>query len=168
MNMFRRTVIVAALIAGLVPAAFAQLSSTDKTFVMKAAKANNYEIEAAKLAEKNSNNDAYKSYAEMIISDHTKAGDQLKSAVAQADPSMQLPTGVSAKGQEHLDALARAGNNFDITYRDQMIATHVAALKLFQNYVGQSGVNAQVKQVAQGLLPVFHKHLTDATKLPKQ
>jgi putative membrane protein len=166
--MYRRAFLVAALIAGLVPAAFAQLSSTDKTFVMKAAKANNYEIEAAKLAEKNSNNDAYKTYADMIISDHTQAGDQLKSAVAQADPSVSLPTGVSAKGQEHLDALARAGNNFDTTYRDQMIATHVAALKLFQNYVAQPSNNAQIKEVAQGLLPVFHKHLADAKKLPKQ
>jgi len=50
--MFRRTFLVSALIAGLVPAAIAQLSSTDKTFVMKAAKSNNYEIQAAKLAEK--------------------------------------------------------------------------------------------------------------------
>ena len=81
---------------------------------------------------------------------------------------MQLPTGASAKGQQHLDALERAGKNFDSTYRDQMIATHVAALKLFQNYVGKPGDNAEVKEVAQGLLPAFHKHLAEARKLPKQ
>lgn len=166
--MLRGTFLVAALIAGLVPAAIAQLSSTDKTFVMKAAKSNNYEIQAAKLAEQDSSNGEYKAYADMIISDHTKAGDQLKSAVAQVDPSMTLPTGVSAKGQQHLNTLKNAGKNFDIKYRDQMISTHVAAIKLFQNYVGQPGDNAQVKEVAQGLLPVLHKHLAEAKKLPKQ
>ncbi|MES2222066.1 MAG: DUF4142 domain-containing protein [Acidobacteriota bacterium] len=166
--MLKRTFLVAALIAGLVPAAMAQLSSTDKTFVMKGAKANNYEIQAAQRAQKNSSNDAYKTYADMIISDHNKAGDELKSAVAQADPSLQLPTEVSAKGQQHLNALQPPKNNFDVTYRDQMIATHVAAIKLFQNYVGQPGINAQIKEVAQGLLPVLHKHLAEAKKLPKQ
>lgn len=166
--MFRRTFLVATLIAGLIPAAIAQLSSADKTFVMKAAKSNNYEIQAAKMAEKSSTNDAYKSFADMIVSDHTQAGDQLKSAVSQVDPSMQLPTGVSAKGQEHLDTLKSAGNNFDTKYRDQMIATHMAALKLFQNYVAKQGVNVQIKQAAQGLIPTLQKHLAQAKKLPKQ
>lgn len=166
--MVRRTFLVAALIAGLVPVAFGQLSSTDKTFVMTAAKANNYEIKAAQMAQQMSKNDAYQQYAQMIINDHTQAGQELTQAVAAADPSVQLPTGVSATGQKHLAELQRAGNNFDIVYRDQMIATHEAALKLFQNYVAQPNDNAQVKEVAQKLLPVFHKHLSDAQKLPKQ
>jgi putative membrane protein len=168
MNMFRKTFLVAALIAGLVPAAVAQLSNADKTFVMKAAKSNNYEIQAAKLAQQNSTNDAYKSYADMIISDHTKAGDELKSAVSQANPSVTMPTDVSAKQQQHLDALKSAGDKFDSTYRHQMIATHMAALKLAQNYVAEPDANGQIKQVAQGLIPVFQRHLADAKKLPKQ
>lgn len=163
-----RTFLVAALVAGLVPAAFAQLSSTDKTFVMKAAKANNYEIQAAKLAEQQSNNDAYKHYAEMIVTDHTKAGEELSSAVAQADPSMQLPTDVTATDQQHLDTLQNAGSSFDTTYRSQMISTHVAALKLFENYIGQANDNGQVKAVAKGMVPTLRKHLRDAKKLPKQ
>ena len=166
--MLRRTFWVAVLIAGLVPAAIAQLSNADKTFILNAAKSNNYEIQAAKLVEKKSNKDAYKSYADMIISDHTKAGDQLKSAVAQVDPSLTVPTGVSAKQQQHLDALKSAGNNFDITYRHQMIATHNGAIKLFQKYVANPGDNGEIKQVAQGLLPVLHKHLAKARNLPNQ
>ena len=166
--MFQKTFLVAALIAGLVPAAIAQLSNADKTFVMKAAQAGNYEIQAAKLAQQNSNNDAYKSYADMIISDHTKAGDELKSAVAQADPSMTMPTGVSAKQQQHLDALKNAGDKFDSTYRHQMMSTHMVALKLAQNYVAMPDANGQIKQVAQGFIPVSQKHLAEAKKLPKQ
>lgn len=166
--MLRRTFLIAALIAGLVPAAIAQLSNTDKTFVKKVAKSNVYEIQAAKLAEKDSHKDADKSYADMIIRDHTKAGDELRSAVAQADPHFQLPSIVSAKDQKHLNALKNAGSKFDSTYRDQMISTHQAALKLVQNYVSQSGDNGEIKQVAERLIPVFQKHLAGAKKLPKQ
>jgi predicted outer membrane protein len=49
-----------------------------------------------------------------------------------------------------------------------MISTHVAAIKLFQNYVAQADYNPQVKQFAQSAIPVFRKHLRDAKKLPSQ
>ena len=82
--------------------AFAQLSNTDKSFLNKAARGNNYEIQAAKLAQTMSTNDAYKTYAQMIIDDHTQAAQSTDAAVSQADPSFQLPTGVSpAQQTEH-------------------------------------------------------------------
>ena len=49
-----------------------------------------------------------------------------------------------------------------------MVSTHIAAIKMIQNYVGQPNDNAQVKQFAESLLPGFHKHLRDAKKLPKE
>ena len=166
--MFKAIVVMAALATGLAPMASAQLNTRDKAFVTKLAKANTYEIQAAQKAESMASNARYKPYAQMIINDHTKAGNELKSIVAKADPSMQLPTDVSQTQQGHLDALQNAGNNFDTTYRDQMIATHVAALKLVENYVAQSGDNPQVKHFARSLEPVLHKHLRKAKKLPKQ
>ncbi len=166
--MLKSIFLLVAFFAGLVPIALGQLSSTDKAFVMKAAKANTYELKAAQMAQNMSTNDAYKTYAQMITTDHTKAGQELASAVAAGDPSMQLPTGVSANSQSHLDLLKNAGKAFDAKYRDQMISTHEAALKLLHNYVGQPNDNPQVKRVAEELIPVFKKHLEDARKLPKQ
>ncbi len=166
--MFKGIVLMAALATGLAPMASAQLSSTDKTFVMKLAKSNNYEIKAAQMAQDMSQNSAYKNYAQMIVTDHTKAGQDLTAAVQSADPSMQLPTGVSATDQSHLDTLKNAGSAFDVKYRDQMIATHTAAIKLVQNYAAQPNDNMQIKDFAKTLPPVFRKHLMDAKKLPKQ
>ena len=111
--MLRRTFVVATLIAGLIPAAFAQLSSTDKSFLNKTARANNYEIQAAKLAQSMSTNDAYKTYAQMMIDDHAQAAQQLGAAVSQADPSFQLPTDVSPADQTKLDTLKNSKNYFD-------------------------------------------------------
>lgn len=166
--MFKGIVFVSALALGLAPMASAQLNSTDKTFVTTLAQANTYEIKAAQKAEGMASNSAYKPYAQMIIEDHTQAGKQLDSTVSTADPSMQLPTGVSETQQAHLDALQNAGSSFDTTYRSQMISTHIAAIKLVQNYVAQPDDNAQVKHFAEGLLPALHKHLRNAKKLPKQ
>lgn len=166
--MLKAIVLFAALLTGLTPMATAQLSSTDKAFVMKAAKANNYELQAAQMAQDMSTNSAYKNYAQMITTDHTKAGQDLTAAVAAADPSMQLPTDVSATDQSHLDTLKNAGGSFDVKYRAQMISTHIAALKLVENYVAQPNDNPQIKHFAENLLPVFHKHLRYAKKLPKQ
>lgn len=166
--MRKKIFLVAALVGALVPMAFAQLSSTDKAFVMKLAKSNNFEIKAAKMAQDMSTNSAYKNYAQMIETDHTKAGQDLTAAVSSADPSLQLPTDVSATDQSHLDTLKNAGGQFDVKYRAEMISTHTAALKLVQNYLGQPNDNSQVKQFAQGLPAVFRKHLRYARKLPKQ
>ena len=166
--MFKAIVVTAALAIGLAPMASAQLNSRDKTFVTELAKSNTYEIQAAQKAESMASNQAYKPYAQMIITDHTEAGNKLKRIVAKVDPSMEVPTGVSQKQQSHLDALQNAGNHFDTTYRSQMISTHMAALKLVENYSAQSGDNAQLKHFAKSLEPVFHKHLRKAKKLPKQ
>ena len=166
--MFKGIVLMAALVTGLAPMASAQLSSTDKAFVMKLAKSNNYEIKAAQMAQDMSQNSAYKNYAQMIVTDHTKAGQDLTAAVQSADPSMQLPTGVAATDQAHLDTLKNAGSAFDMKYRSQMIATHVAAIKLVQDYVAQPNDNTQIKQFAKMLTPIFRKHLMYAKKLPKQ
>ncbi len=166
--MFKGIVLMAALATGLAPMASAQLNSTDKAFAMKLAKSNNYEIKAAQMAQDMSTNDSYKSYAQMILTDHTKAGQDLTSTVATADSSMQLPTDVSANDQSHLDVLKNAGKSFDVKYRYQMISTHIAALKLAQNYIGQPNDNPQLKKFAQDLIPVFQKHLAEAEKLPRQ
>lgn len=166
--MLKRVFLVSTLVGCLVPVAVAQLNARDKAFVTKAAKANNYEIKAAQMVSTMSSQDSYKTYAQMVIDDHTKAGQDLTSAVSGADSSMQLPTGISAVQQQHLDTLKNAGKAFDVKYRDQMISTHVAAIKLFQNYVAQPNDNPQIKQFAQSAIPVFRKHLVEAKKLPSQ
>ncbi len=166
--MMKNVAIVAVLLTGLAPIASAQLSPADKTFVMKLAKSNNYELKAAQMAQDMSTNDGYKTYAQMIITDHTQAGQDLASAVSAADPSLQLPTGVSATDQAHLDTLKNAGKSFDVKYRMQMISTHQAALALVKNYLQQPNDNPGIKKFAEGLPTVFEKHWGEAKKLQRQ
>ena len=166
--MARRTFMVATLIAAMIPMAFAQLSGTDKSFLNKTARANNYEIKAAKLAQSMSTNDAYKTYAQMMIDDHAQAAQQLEAAVSQSDPSFQLPAGVSPAGQTKLDTLKNAKNYFDVKYRQQMIQSHATLHSAFQDYLQGANNNAAIKAVVSNLQPVVQKHWDAAKKLPKQ
>jgi putative membrane protein len=162
--MARRMLLIAALIAGLVPAAFAQLSSADKAFVMNAAQGINYQIKAALLVDKYSSNQAYRKYALTVANEQTEESGELQSMAADVDPSVRLSGGVSPIGQRHLDALKNA-RNVETTYRNQMIATHEAALRLYQNYIGRFDANPQLKKIAQEALPMIEQELDDARNL---
>ena len=95
----------------------------------------------------------YQQYAQMIINDHTQAAQQ-QLAVVQADPSFQLPTGVSPAQQTELDTLKNAKNYFDVKYRQQMIQSHAMMHNLFQDYLKGANNNAAIKAVITNLQPV--------------
>jgi putative membrane protein len=166
--MVRRTLMVATLIAGMIPMAFAQLSATDKSFLNKTARATNYEIQAAKLAQSMSTNDASKTYAQMMIDDHSQAAQQLGTAVSQADPSFKLPTDVSPAQQTQLDTLKNAKSDFDLKYRQQMIQSHAMLHSFFQDYLQGANNNASIKAIISNMQPIVQKHWDAAKKLPNQ
>lgn len=164
--MAARFLLVAAVLAGFVPAAFGQLlTSHDKTFVVSAAQANNYAIQAALLANQYSNNPEYRRYAMSIANDQTAQSGQLQSSVADQDPSMHLPTGVSPSGQHQLTALKNS-RDVDATFRNQMISSHLATMRMYQTYIEQPDANPELKQMAEELLPKFEQQLEDARNLP--
>ena len=59
------------------------LSSSDKKFIMEVAHDGMNEIEEARLAVEKAASDEVKQYAQRLIDDHTKAGDELKQLASQ-------------------------------------------------------------------------------------
>lgn len=159
-----RTLLIAALIAGLTPTALAQLSNRDKTFAMNAAEAINYQIEAALLVDKYSSNQVFRNYAITVANEQTEESGELQFMVADEDSSVRLPSGVSPTGQRQLDALKNA-RSVDTTYRNQTIASLGAMMRLYQTYTGQFDTNPQLKKMAQEMLPIIEKELDDAQNL---
>ena len=146
----------------------ASLSAADKEFVMKAAMANNYELKAAELASTMSTSAAVKSFAAMMTRDHSALGAKVKATVAKADPSVQLPAGVSDDQQKHLDALRTAGTKFDAEYRSQMIDGHADVRSMFESFVKRSDANVDLKTVISGAIPTVVKHWNSAKALPEK
>ena len=58
-----------------------KLTKKDKTFITNASEAGNAEVEKAKLADKTSSDADIKAFADMMIKDHSKAGDELTTIV---------------------------------------------------------------------------------------
>ncbi|HTU50420.1 MAG TPA: DUF4142 domain-containing protein [Acidobacteriaceae bacterium] len=159
-----RFILVAVCIAGLVPMAFGQLSSRDRTFVLNAAQANNFQIEAALLANQYSSNANYRRYATNIANVQTEESGQLESTVADQNTPMQLPSSLSPTGQRQLNSLKNA-RNVDATFRNLMIASYSATIRMYQNYINQPDANEGLKKMAQQLLPTFEQNLEDARNL---
>lgn len=159
-----RFILIAACIAGLVPAAFGQLSSVDTTFVRNAAQAINFQIEASLLANKYSSNADLRRYALEIANDQTEVSGQLESTVADQNSTMRIPSGVSPSGKRQLDALKNA-RNVDATFRNEMISSFSSTIRMYQHYINQPDANQWLKNMAQEVLPQLQQQLEDARNL---
>jgi putative membrane protein len=159
--MVGRFILVAACIAGLAPAVFGQLTNRDKTFVMDAAQANNFQLQAALLANQYSSNPEFRRYAIDIANAQTEQSGQLEFTVADQNSRMRLPTGLSPTGQSQLNALKNA-KNVDATFRNEMISSYSSTIRMYQQYIDQPDANEGLKKMAQDLLPILEQHLEDA------
>src|SRR4051812_27282641 len=66
------------------------VSAATKKFVTTAAMTDMFEIQAGQLAQQKADDSAYKEFAQMIVADHTKTTDQLKSMAPKLQ-GVQLP-----------------------------------------------------------------------------
>jgi putative membrane protein len=163
----KQVILAAALVAIALPA-YSQTSQNQSTqqFVEKAAISDMFEIQSSKLAMEKSNNNDIKQFARMMVDDHTKVSEEMKS-IAQKVQGVQVPTQMDAEHQKKLDQLRSAsGAQFDQRYRGDQIQGHEAAVSLFDQYA-QSGENAELKSWAQKTLPQLRNHLKQAQALPQ-
>jgi len=144
------------------------LSSADRTFATKAAQIGLAEVQTGQLAKDKAATDQAKQFGEHMVSDHTKANDELKRIAG--DKQMSLPSAPAAKDQATLKRLqGMSGAAFDRAYLDSQIAGHKEAISAFQTEA-KSGKDADLKSFATATLPNLQEHLkmaTDAAKTTK-
>jgi putative membrane protein len=149
----------------LMPAAMAQAakSAHDTSFVTKASAAGMTEVQASQLADAHAKSADIKSFASTMITDHTKAGDQLK---ALADKDGFTPSdGPNVMQQKAITKLGTLnGAAFDKAYAAMMLKDHNEAVALFKSEAA-SGSNSDLKSFASATLPTLEHHLAMAKKL---
>jgi putative membrane protein len=129
----------------------------DTTFVKKAASAGSLEVVLGNLAKKKAQSQPAKVFAEKMVTDHTKAGEDLKKAAAAAN--IPVPEMMSEKNQKTLDHFKNhADANFDKDYIAQMVADHEEAVALFTQ-ASKEARNPALKDFATKTLPVLEEHL---------
>jgi putative membrane protein len=98
-------------------------SAGDKDFVNDQAIAGMAEVKLGMLATEKSTNAQVKQFGQMMITDHTKAGDALKAAAMQHN--LAVPTAIDEKHQDLYDRLSKLqGAEFDREYVNAMVDGH--------------------------------------------
>jgi putative membrane protein len=151
-----------------VPAFAADVPEKTQDFISAATIGNKFEIDTSNLALKYAKGDDVKSFAQKMITDHTKAGEELKAALTKA--SITPPP-------DELDLMHKARyaklryltteNGFDASYIHEQLKAHKDAVAKFKDYAA-NGPTPEVKAFAAQLLPTLEEHLRMARDLNKK
>lgn len=142
-------------------------SLTSAEFVKKAAAANASEIAASRLALEKAQDPSVKSFAQQMIDDHTKAGEQLKTLASSKGFEVSDEPDLKHK-TEAVALKAKSGESFDKAYTEQMRKDHTAAVELFSNAAKSSQIDPELRQFAKQTLPTLQHHKQVAMQsLPK-
>src|SRR6267142_2425125 len=128
------------------------LSAKDKTFMKKAAKGGMMEVTMGKMAEQNAQSDDVKSFGKRMVTDHSKANDELKSIASQK--------GVTLPGKE-----PTLKWDSDKAYMNMMLKDHEKDLAEFQEEA-KTGSDPEVKKFAEDTAKMVQEHL-DLAKEPQ-
>ena len=140
------------------------LSSQDKQFITKAARAGYAEVAAGKLASSKATDPEVKRFGEQMVQDHTKAGDELKQIAETKGVAVAIEPDAVHKGfVKRLERLQ--GKQFDRSYiREAGVKDHKQAVNLFTAQA-KKGRDAELKAYAERTLPTIQRHYQMAQDL---
>ena len=140
-----------------------QGQNTDQKFVECAAGMDQFEIQAAKLAERQAEDDQIKQFARQIIQDHQQSSQALQQAAQQA--GIQVSQQLKPVQQAMLQDLQQLqGRDFDRAWLYGNVAGHTIAVLKFRDAAKESQ-NEQLKEFAQQTLPKLQQHLQKAQEM---
>jgi putative membrane protein len=134
--------------------------TADHTFVTKAAQGGLAEVQLGTLAKDKASSADVKSFGERMVTDHTKANDELKQIASKK--GITLPTTLDSKSQATYDRLAKlSGAEFDREYMKDMVSDHREDVNEFRRE-SQRGTDTDIKDFAAKTLPTLEQHLQQA------
>jgi putative membrane protein len=138
-------------------------ATSDQSFLKEAVAGGLAEVELGQLAAQKSSNPEVKKFAERMVTDHSKANDQLKEIVAQK--GIDLPAEPSAKHKATKESLSKLqGDEFDKAYMSNMLSDHKKDVAAFRKE-STEGKDPQLKEFATKTLPTLEDHLKEAESI---
>ena len=129
-------------------AAAAALSDDDKDFMMQAGKDGMREVHMGQMGQKQGKSAEVKRIAGMIVSDHTKANNQLM--------ALARKKGVTLDTKHDMDKID--DDDFDKEWLEMMVKDHEKDIAAFEK-ASKNATDPDVKNFASKTLPVLKKHL---------
>jgi putative membrane protein len=143
--------------AGPTNSAASQNDALRNNFWATAAQGGVAEVELGKIAQTKAANAEVKNFARMMVEEHTKANNELKSLAAKR--SITLPTTMNSGNQATLAELQNlVGEEFDREYVAAMVDNHEADVQLFESQAADES-DPDAKAFATKTLPTLKKHL---------
>ena len=143
------------------------LKAADKKFIDTAAIGDKYEIDAAGIAQMRAQSDDVKMFAQMMVTDHNKSTDELKSTLMKINANVTPPAMLDAQHRKMINTLQNASaQTFDNIYIAQQAQAHQQAVKLFKDY-SMKGSNAELKMFASTVLPTIQGHVEKIQSIQK-
>jgi putative membrane protein len=133
-------------------------------FVQEAATIDMFEIASSKLAFERGD-DATKTFAQQMVSDHQKSIDELKALIASGKVKAPLPTAMRSGQQSILDKLnGLQGVDFNKQHHSDQVSVPEDAVDLFKRY-DDEGDNADLKSWVASTRHALEPHLVMAKDL---
>lgn len=133
-------------------------------FLAQVMSANQFEIDSSELAKQKAQDDVL-ALADMIIADHTAAGQKLEALLADHPARPAEPAGLSPKHEKMLSQLEAAEKaDFSTLYMDMQAQAHMEAIGLFRAYAG-SGDDPVLVGFAKETLPALETHAAHVNAL---
>ena len=164
-----RTEMLSAVVLSLVVSAgsaYGQAaSSQDKKFLKDLAQDSNFEIRTGKLALQKSQSADVKTYATMLIHDHTALKQQVKAADATAQLTPEGPDTMSIADHTRYDELkVLSGESFDKIYIKGLVKGNDEIVRDEKSEAANSSV-PEIKKVAEHGVALDTKHAEKAKGL---
>lgn len=134
-----------------------KLSGSDYKFVRKAACGGMAEVSLGRLAAEQASSQAVKHFGQQMVTDHSKANDELKQVVASKGAT--LPDQLTKSDQKELEHLRKlSGSEFDREYMKHMVRDHKEDVKEFKK-AAEDAKDPEVRAFAAKTLPILQDHL---------
>ena len=156
------------------------VSAGDRDFVEHLAIAGMTEVELGRMAMERASSPQVKQFADMMVTDHSKSGDELKQIAMQH--SIPLPAGPDQPHQELKTKLSNLkGDSFDREYMSAMVDGHENVVDRLQTRASEdrfgddkgtvkpegsdNPVESALNQWAAKVLPTTRHHLEEAKRI---
>lgn len=121
------------------------------------------EVEAGKLAQEKGTAADVKTFADMMVKDHTAANQKLKALADKKNIDVSDDAELLDKAKAMILEL-RSAKSFDQAYANNQVKAHEATIEIFEDEI-KNGEDAELKAFATETLPKLKAHLVEAKKL---
>jgi len=142
------------------------MDPADSDFMTKAAQGGLAEVNMGNMAASKATNADVKAFGNRMVTDHSKANDELKQLAATK--GVVLPGDVNDEQKKAMDSMSsKNGKDFDKAYMYDMVKDHETDVKEFEK-ASKSAKDADLKAWATKTLPTLQEHLKMAKDAQKK